>query len=77
MLVLYRRHRKNCLHRREGRAYRRCHCPIWVDGVIGGQEIRKSLDLRDWQKANAKIQAWETEGKGDEVEETQKTNRSR
>jgi hypothetical protein len=51
MLTLYRRHRKNCDHRNAGRTYRRCRCPIWVDGFIGNQEIRKSTDLRDWDKA--------------------------
>ena len=51
MLTIYRRHRKNCEHRKEGRNYRRCHCSIWVDGFLAGQEVRKSLDLADWQKA--------------------------
>jgi integrase/recombinase XerD len=59
MLTIYRRHLKSCEHRSEGRAYRRCKCPIWVDGFIGQGEIRESLQLRDWQKANEKIQEWE------------------
>jgi hypothetical protein len=59
MLTLYRRHLKSCEHRGEGRAYRRCKCPIWVDGFIGQREIRESLQLRDWQRANEKIQEWE------------------
>jgi integrase/recombinase XerD len=63
MLTIYRRHRKNCAHREEGRAYRRCQCPIWVDGFLGGQEMRESLELHDWQKANEKIQEWEADGK--------------
>ena len=52
MLTIYRRHRKDCDHRSDGRKYRRCRCPIWVDGFLAGQEIRKSLDLADWQKAH-------------------------
>lgn len=60
MLTIYRRHRKNCEHRNEGRNYRRCHCPIWVDGFIAGKEIRKSLDVVDWQKAQAKVREWES-----------------
>lgn len=43
MLTIYRRHRKNCKQRMEGRDYRRCLCPIWVDGSLNGVEIRKSL----------------------------------
>ena len=59
MLTIYRRHLKSCEHRAEGRAYRRCHCPIWADGFIGDRDIRQSLELRDWQKANETIQEWE------------------
>jgi integrase/recombinase XerD len=59
MLTLYRRHRKSCSHRTEGRAYRRCTCPIWVDGTLGSQEVRKSLEIRDWQKAQDYVREWE------------------
>jgi integrase len=59
VLTLYRRHLKSCEHRAEGRKYRRCRCPIWVDGQLGGREIARSLRLRDWQKANQLIQDWE------------------
>src|SRR5579872_3775091 len=62
MLTIYRRHLKKCEHRGEGRKYRRCHCPIWVDGFLGGREIRESLKLRDWQKAQDEIRDWEAEG---------------
>jgi integrase/recombinase XerD len=51
MLTTYRRHRKDCQHRSKGRKYRRCRCPIWIDGFLAGQEIRNSLDTSDWQKA--------------------------
>ena len=51
MLTIYRRHRKSCKQRMEGRGYRRCLCPIWVDGSLNGLEMRKSLRLRDWQRA--------------------------
>ena len=63
MLTAYRRHRKNCPHRSEGRKYRRCRCPIWADGWLGDQEIRESLKLRDWDKAQEKIREWEAEGR--------------
>jgi len=61
MLTIYRRHRRNCKHRAKGRKHRHCQCPIWVDGVIGGREIRESLKLRDWQRAQDLIREWEAE----------------
>lgn len=61
MLTIYRRHRKDCEHRSEGRKYRRCRCPIWVDGFLAGREIRKSLDTADWQKAQDKVREWEAQ----------------
>jgi integrase len=62
MLTIYRRHRKECSHRKDGRAYRRCHCPIWVDGFLADAEMRKSLGTRDWQKAQDTIRQWEADG---------------
>ena len=62
MLTIYRRHRKNCKQRTEGREYRRCLCPIWVDGSLNGVEMRKSLRLRDWQRAQELVRRWEAEG---------------
>src|SRR6266571_378976 len=62
MLTIYRRHRKACKQRFDGRAYRRCLCPIWLDGSLNGVEIRKSLRLRDWQRAQDLVRQWEAEG---------------
>lgn len=62
MLTIYRRHRKSCSHRNEGRKYRRCYCPIWMDGFLGDEEIRESLQTRDWQKAQEIVRQWEAEG---------------
>jgi len=62
MLTIYRRHLKGCKQRSKGRAYRRCKCPIWVDGSLDGHEMRKSLDTRDWQKASDQIHEWESRG---------------
>src|ERR1035437_8173826 len=59
MLTIYRRHRKECEHRNEGRKYRRCRCSIWVDGFLAGQEIRKSLDTADWQKGQDVVREME------------------
>jgi integrase/recombinase XerD len=51
MLTLYRRHLKSCPYRSVGRKYRRCRCPIWVDGLVGDRDIRQSLGIRDWLRA--------------------------
>jgi site-specific recombinase XerD len=59
MLTIYRRHRKECEHRSEGRKYRRCRCPIWVDGFLAGREIRKSLNTADWQRAQDVVREME------------------
>ena len=59
MLTAYRRHRKDCAHRNEGRKYRRCRCTIWADGFIGQQEIRRSLGTRDWDEAQKTVREWE------------------
>jgi hypothetical protein len=61
MLTIYRRHKKACGHRHKGRRYRGCRCPIWVDGFLAGKEMRESLDLCDWQKAQDEVREWEAE----------------
>ncbi|MBZ5539825.1 MAG: tyrosine-type recombinase/integrase [Acidobacteriia bacterium] len=61
MLTIYRRHRKNCKQRAKGRKHRHCQCPIWVDGVLAGKDMRESLKLRDWQRAQEMIREWEAE----------------
>src|SRR5215831_4496005 len=61
MLTTYRRHVKTCEHKSEGREYRRCRCPIWVDGFIGREEIRQSLRTRNWEEAQQKVREWEAD----------------
>lgn len=68
MLTIYRRHLKICGHRTEGRTYRRCKCPVWVDGSLGGCELRQSLKTRDWQKASDQIHEGEARGRVDEAQ---------
>jgi integrase len=51
MLTTYRRHLKSCAHKSDGRKYRRCRCPIWIDGTLRGKEIRESLKTRNWDEA--------------------------
>jgi integrase/recombinase XerD len=70
MLGIFRRHQKRCDHRKEGRKYRRCHCPVWVDGWLNGEEIHKSLRTRDWQKAQGIVRESEADGER-KVETTQ------
>ena len=50
-LRLYRRHLKKCSHRKKGREYTKCSCPIWVDGYLNGEDYRRSLNTWDWQRA--------------------------
>src|SRR5579871_1191305 len=61
MLTIYRRHRRSCTHRLKGRKHRHCQCPIWVDGFLAGKEMRESLKVRDWRKAQEIVREWETE----------------
>jgi integrase/recombinase XerD len=60
MLTLYRRHLKECPH--DDRRYRRCKCPIWVQGSLAGEKIRKSLDLTSWEAATDLINDWASSG---------------
>lgn len=61
MLTLYRRHTATCGH--TSRRYRRCQCPIWAQGTLGGEEIRRSLDLTSWDAAEKVLHAWKEAGK--------------
>ena len=73
MLTIYRRHRKNCKQRAKGRKYRHCQCPVWVDGSLGGKQIRESLKVRDWQRAQEMIREWEAEDRRTRQQERQVT----
>jgi integrase len=61
MLALYRRHTSIC--GQKSRRYRRCACPVWVQGTLGGEEIRKSLDLTSWEAAEKVVHSWKEAGK--------------
>ena len=63
MLKIYRRHLARCVHRSEGRDYRRCKCPVWVDGLLGREDLRESLKTGSWDEAHRIVQDW----KGGEV----------
>lgn len=63
MLAIYRRHLQNCAHRAKGRAYDRCLCPLWADGLLKGEgEIRVSLKTNEWETAQKKVREWEANG---------------
>lgn len=58
MLTIYRRHRAKC----KSTARRaKCFCPIWVQGILRGENIRKSLDLTNWEAASKLVRDWEIE----------------
>jgi len=61
-LTLYRRHKRTCPNFAKARreAQKKCNCKFWVDGVIGGREVRLSLGTRDSKKANEKVHEWES-----------------
>jgi integrase/recombinase XerD len=53
MLTLYRRHTRSC--GQKDRYYRRCKCPMWVEGTTDvGEYIRHSLKLTSWERAEEK-----------------------
>ena len=37
-------------------------CPIWVQGSLRGEYIRKTLNLRSWEAATDLIRGWEASG---------------
>lgn len=74
MLSIYRRHLKSCPQ--TSVTYRRCKCPIHLQGTLNGQKVRRqSLDLSNWEKAQEKVRQWEIQGfidpKGKEEPQTQ------
>jgi integrase/recombinase XerD len=64
MLTLYRRHKATCPEFPKGRnSHNKCKCMIWTDGVLKGEEKRKSVKTRDWTKAQKIVREWEAEEK--------------
>lgn len=60
-LTLFRRHTAKC--GKTSRRYRRCSCPISVEGSLGGETIRKSLNQTSWEAAENLIREWIKAGK--------------
>ena len=61
MLQLYRRHVRSCPQ--SSRRARRCRCPLWVQGTLGGERIRRALDLSSWEAGTDLVRGWEASGK--------------
>jgi hypothetical protein len=38
------------------------HCPIWVQGSIGGEPIRRSLNTTNWTAASSVVHQWQAAG---------------
>ena len=67
MLQLYRRHTPDCPFSGKPRAARgakgcKAACPIWVQGSLRGEYIRKALNLRSWEAASELVRGWEASG---------------
>ena len=65
MLTLYRRHVQTCA--KKSRKDKRCRCPVWVEGTLGGDYIRRSLDVTSWEAGSAIVNRWSEAGKVGEV----------
>src|SRR5690242_247953 len=65
MLNLWRRHLRACPHRKQGRKYLKCQCPIWMDWRTDGPRIRRPVGTRNWQVAQRKAREWEARGFAD------------
>jgi integrase/recombinase XerD len=62
MLTIFRRHVKACPHR--SRRYRRCSCPIWIEGSIGEERVpRKALNQTSWEAAEEYVRESNKTGK--------------
>ena len=69
MLTIYRRHGPDCQfhgrkNQRSARA-NRCEkrCPIWVQGSLAGDKVRRSIDLTSWEAASDLIHQWNASGR--------------
>jgi hypothetical protein len=71
MLRIYRRHRTSCPKTSE--RYRRCACPIYVEGSLAGEYVRKALDLTSWEAASNLINGWNASGRIGAVQQRART----
>ena len=61
MLNLWRRHLRSCPHSRKPnpRKWKNCKCPLWVQGSLHGEWMKKALTVRDWNSAQTLVRDWE------------------
>ncbi len=65
MLTIFRRHGPRC--GKKSRTYKRCKCPIWVEGTAKGKRIpRQAVGTRSWEEAE-EIRRRMEGGKGEPV----------
>ena len=62
-LALYRRHLTECPHASKGNRWTRCQCPIWVQGSIGGEAVRRSMNTTNWTAASTSVHQWQSSGR--------------
>lgn len=78
-LNLYRRHGAECnsRHLPDTRTYetdelrrssKKCFCPIYASGILGGKFRRKNTECIHWNDAKAVVTAWEAAENGDSAE---------
>jgi len=63
-LTIFRRHLRECTEQRgrKPRNYRKCSCPLHVEGSLGGEPVRRALDLTAWGAAEDLIAGWRASG---------------
>jgi len=60
MIILYRRHKKNCQY--DSRKERRCRCPIYAEGSVGNEYLKRSIGFTSWEAAQRQVREWEVAG---------------
>ncbi len=58
MLSVYARHSNDC-PKKDDLNWKRCRCPKWINGSLGGHFIRKTAHTRSWEKAEELKRGWE------------------
>src|SRR5713226_6966431 len=58
MLSVYTRHSNKC-PKNDDINWKRCRCPKWINGTLGGQFIRRTANTRSWEKAEDLKRDWE------------------
>lgn len=46
------------------RSHRNCSCPVWVQGTLHGEWMKKSLGIRNWESAQKLVREWEAGNAG-------------